>query len=134
MQFNPSTGSPSLVSTCCHKLFISLVSMFKFSWLLGRRVPRQLSASDPLKERIVSQLFVLSLSSMFLASSMWELRSLYLPACPAPPCQVVIVWVLYAAQSDWYLSLIFLSTVLSGECTRSLLLVWHPVRCSVLCK
>ena len=95
----------SMASTCCHKLFISLVSMVKFAWLLGKRSPRQPSTSDPPKASIVSELFVLSLSllgpiSMPLVSSTWELRSLSLPVCPVPLWQVVIAWVLYVAQYD----------------------------------
>ena len=86
---NPSAGQPSLASTHCHKLLISLVNTVKFAWLLCRRSPRWPSASDPPKARIVSELFVLSLSllgpiSMPLVSSTWESRSLSLPVCPVP--------------------------------------------------
>ena len=84
MQSNSSTGSPSPASICCHKLCISLASMFRSAWLLGRRLPRQPSASVPLRAIVVSEQFVLSLSSMFLVPSTWELRSLSSPACPAP--------------------------------------------------
>ena len=104
--------------------------------LLGRRSPRWPSASAPPKIIIVSELFVLVLSllgpgpiSILLASSMWELRSLSLHVCPAPLWWVVIMWVLYVVQYNWYLSLIFPRMVLSGECTHSLLLLGHPVMC-----
>ena len=103
--------------------------MFKSAWLLDMRSPKQPSASDPPKAIIVSELFVLSLSSMFPASSMWESRSLTSPACPTPPLQVVIVWVLYVAQHDWYLFPIFPSMVLSGEYAHLLLLLWCHVMC-----
>ena len=86
------------------------------------------------KQAVVSELFVLSLSlsgptSMPLVSSTWELRSLSSLVCPVPPWWVVIAWVLYVVQYDWYLSPSFLSMVLSGECAQSLLLLWHPVMC-----
>ena len=77
MQSNPSTGWPSLASTHCYKLCISLASRFKSPWLLGRRLLRQPSASDPLKAIVVSELFMLSLSSVFLVSSMRALRSVF---------------------------------------------------------
>ena len=84
MWSNPSAGSLSLASAHCCKLCIFLVIMFKFAQLLGRGLLRQPSTSDPLKAIVVSGLFVLSLSSMFLVSSMWKLRSLSSPVCPTP--------------------------------------------------
>ena len=62
---NPSTVWPSPASMHCHKLHIFLVSMFKSAWLLGRRSLRQPSTADPPRAIIVSELFVLSLPSMF---------------------------------------------------------------------
>ena len=105
MWSNPSAGWPSLASTYCCTLLIFLASMLKFAWPLGRRLPRWPSTSDPLKAILVSKLFVVSLSllgpiSMPPVSSMWELRSLSLPVCPAPLWWVVIAWVLYVAQHD----------------------------------
>ena len=137
IQSNSSTGLPSLASTHCCKLFISLVCMSKSASLLGKRLPRWPSALDPLKAIAVSELFVLSLSLsgsiyMFLASSKCELRSLSLYACPGPLWQVVIAWVLYVAQYDWYLSSSSLSMVLSGENAQSLLLLGQPAMCSAL--
>ena len=138
MQTNPSIGWPSLTSTHCHKLLISLVSAVNFTWLLCRRL--QPSASDHPKAIVVPELFVLSLSllvpiSIHPVSSTWELSSMSLPVCPVPLWQVVIAWVLYVAQNDWCLSLSFPRTVLSGECTQLLLLLWCPVLCRVfLCK
>ena len=136
MWSNPSAGWPSLASTCCHKLCISLVRMLRFAWLLGRRLLRWPSASDPPKATVVSQLCVLSLSLSLLGpitmpqvSYVWELSSLS-SVCPAPPWQVVIAWVLYVVQYDWYLSLIFPSMVLSGEHAHSFLLLWYPVMCT----
>ena len=64
MQSNPSAGWPSPASTHCCKLCISLVSMFKSAWLLGRMSLRWPSASDPPRAIAVSELFVLSLSSV----------------------------------------------------------------------
>ena len=81
---NPSACWPSPASNCCHKLCISLTSMFKSTWLLGRRLLRWPSASDPPKAIAVSELSVLSLSAKFLVSSTWELRPLPSPPCPTP--------------------------------------------------
>ena len=67
--------------------------------------------------------------SPFVVMSLWELRSLSLPVCPVPPLQVVIAWVVYVVQYEWYLSLSLLSMVLSGECVQLLLLLWFPVMC-----
>ena len=97
MQSNPFAGSPSLASSCCHKLFNSLARMLKFAQLLGRRLLRWPPVSDPPKAILVSKLFVLSLSlsgpiSMSLMSSMMELRSPSSLVCPASPWWVVIVW------------------------------------------
>ena len=120
MWSNPSAGWPSLASIHHFTMFISLATTVKFAWPLGRRSSRWPSASDSPKAIIVSEMFVLSLSllgpiSMPLVSYTWELRSLSLSVCAASLQLAVIAWVLYVVQYDWYLSLISLSTVLSGE-------------------
>ena len=108
-------GWPSLASSHCCKLLISLLSMLKFAWPLSRRSPWWPSTSDPPNTITVSELFVLSLSlsgpiSIPPVFSMWKLRSLTLPDYPASLWWVVILSVLYVVQYDWYLSPMFPSS------------------------
>ena len=64
-------------------------------------------------------------------SSMWRSMSLSF-GCPVPPWWEAIACISYVVQYAWYLSLIFPTTVLSGECIYSLLLLWWRDMCRAI--
>ena len=132
----PAAGWPSLVSTHWCKPCNSLMSAVNLAWLLVISLLGWPSAFDPPKAVVVSEPLVLSLSLsgpvfMSSASSMLRLMSLSTEH-PAPLWWVAMACVLYVVQWAWYLSLIFLSTVLSGEHIPSLFLMWWSDMCRAI--
>ena len=112
MQSNPSTGWPSLDSTHCHKLFTSLESIFKSAWLLGRRLPRWPSTSEPLKAIVsiwaVCTFTVIVGAHIYVSGIFYMGVKVSVFACLSCSSMVSGHSVdLYVAQYDWYLSQIF---------------------------